>query len=450
MKNYFFLGGILLLLNTVTSAQQYDKCAYDMVMHQLIFEENISKENVDSLIESMSHASRSMAKTTLSSEYVIPVIFHIVLNDAQLNRIGNEAGISKRIDSQLVVLNRDIQGLNADSINIPDVFKPLFGKANIRFALAHTTPDGERTPGYEIVNTNASGFEVEGEYGSGFGFSSSKYTESGGAHAWDPNSYLNIWVINPLENRQPTNIVGLALPPFLTRGSTGISILERGIVLHYGAFGKKAGQFDFYVKGSEDGRTLVHEVGHYFGMFHIWGDDEGKCPDNGGNDDGISDTPPQSYPSSNCPVYPKHDACTRTGSGVMFMNYMDYVPDYCALMFTKEQVQIMESRLQPGEESYTLTKHPWLLSYPSGSTEANTYTVYPNPADNVINVVFRHPSEGLQYIRLLDIAGRVVGVQEYNLQTAYYSFDTGGLQAGLYFLEIQFSGAREVKKVLVR
>lgn len=449
MKYIIFLG--LILLSTDIYAQHSDKCAYDRLLNSVSTHHPDIARDVDSIKTGMSDVVRSMSKTTQFEEYVIPVVFHIVLNSAQLNRIGNDFGIRRRVDSQLIVLNRDIQGLNADSINIPGAFKSLFGKANIRFELAHTTPDGDSTPGYEIINTNVNGFEVEGQYGSGFGFSASKYPEAGGAASWDPNSYLNIWVINPLENGQPTNIVGLALPPFLTNSTSGISIVERGLMLHYGAFGKKTGVVDFYIRGSEDGKTLTHEVGHYFGMFHIWGDDDGQCPDNGGDDDGISDTPPQAYPSGDCPVYPKYDACTRDGNGIMFMNYMDYVPDNCAVMFTKEQVQVMESRLQPGAESYTLTQHPWLLSYPAANTTRdNNYTIYPNPADNVINIVFRLPSQNLKFMRIIDMMGRIIDVQEYELQTAYYSFHTGRLQAGLYFIQMEFAGETDVQKILVR
>src|SRR5678815_4690182 len=55
-------------------------------------------------------------------------------------------------------------------------------------------------------------------------------------------------------------------------------------------------------------RTTTHEVGHWLGLNHIWGDDGGLCPfDPGGNDDGCDDTPPQATESTGCPTFPVFD-----------------------------------------------------------------------------------------------------------------------------------------------
>ena len=39
--------------------------------------------------------------------------------------------------------------------------------------------------------------------------------------------------------------------------------------------------------------------------------------------------------------FPATDACTSTGNGVMFMNYMDYSDDNCLNIFTEEQATVM-------------------------------------------------------------------------------------------------------------
>ncbi len=443
---FFFLVAVFSVLTVSLHAQHGTKCAFDRTVHSVI---NAYPPLADTF-HALTQQSRTAYKTTVTGTPVVPVVFHIVLTQAQFNRIGGTAGVEQRIDSQLLVLNRDFNAMNADSATIPADFKPLYGNAGIRFGLAHTAPDGSATPGYEVIITNKNGFNVENEYGSGFGFSGAKYAANGGANAWDPESYLNFWVINPLEDGSATNILGLAVPPWLATEDYGISPVERGIVLHYGTLGKRMLLTDFYVQGSDMGRTLTHEVGHYFNLLHIWGEDDGKCPNNGGSDDGIADTPPQAYSSSGCPTFPKTDGCSKTPPGIMFMNYMDYSNDRCLLMFTHGQVQRMRGTLEPGGYTYAFTQQPWLLDYPATAAGLNEFTAYPNPADDRVNIVFRRQPQGLQSIYITDMLGRVVATREFDYQSSFFTFDVGSLYSGIYFVVLNFSDTKEVRKVMVR
>ncbi|MFN5911951.1 MAG: M43 family zinc metalloprotease, partial [Bacteroidota bacterium] len=68
------------------------------------------------------------------------------------------------------------------------------------------------------------------------------------------------------------------------------------------------------------GRTCVHEVGHYLGLRHIWGD--GDCS----QEDGIDDTPnADSQSNQDCDV--TRNTCTDNIAGTdlpdMVENYMD-------------------------------------------------------------------------------------------------------------------------------
>lgn len=431
---------------STTMAQQVAKCGFDKTINSVIQ----SYPALADTFRALTQPERSAQKTTLTGTPVVPVVFHIILTQSQFNQLGGTKGIEQRIDSQMLVLNRDFNAANEDRVAIPADFQPLFGNADIRFGLAHTAPDGSATPGYEVIITNKNGFNVEYEYGSGFGFSGAKYVANGGANAWDPESYLNFWIINPLEAGAATNILGLAVPPWLATDDYGISTLERGIVLHYGALGKRTLISDFYVMGSDMGRTLTHEVGHYFNLLHIWGEEDGKCPQNGGDDDGIADTPPQAYASSGCPVFPKTDGCSRNPPGIMFMNYMDYSNDSCLLMFTHGQVERMRGSLGPGGATYGFTQQPWLLEYPVIAAVLNEFKVYPNPADDRLNIVFRRQPQGLQGIYITDMLGRMVATREFDYQSSFFSFDVGSIYSGIYFVVLQFNDTKEVRKVMVR
>jgi hypothetical protein len=110
---------------------------------------------------------------------------------------------------------------------------------------------------------------------------------------------------------------------------------EQGVVIDFRTL--PAGSFSSY----NTGKTLTHETGHYFNLYHIWGDDDGGCS----GTDYIDDTPDQSNSSPSCYSGVRTDNCTAGGNGIMYQNYMDYSTDACMVMFTQQQVVRMESAL---------------------------------------------------------------------------------------------------------
>ena len=248
----------------------------------------------------------------------IPVTVKVVGTAANQAYV-TDAAIQRQID----VLNRDFGGLNPDSVNIPAAFKPVFGRSKIRFALAKRTPTGAATNGIERRVTTQT-------FTAGT-VNNLKTFAGGGLDQWNGDQYLNIWVANFTDG-----LLGIATFP-----NTGAANLQ-GVAIHFGAIdqpcgGPFAGEFD-------GGRTLVHEVGHYLYLFHIWGDDNGACT---GDDfrtpygtlpaSCSGDTPNQAGPSSGCLTGVVTDACSNTPPGIMYQNYMDYTNDACYAMFTAGQ-----------------------------------------------------------------------------------------------------------------
>jgi hypothetical protein len=238
----------------------------------------------------------------------IPVVFHIVLNNPGIIT-------DAQIQAQLDTLNKNFLGLNDDSVKIPAYFKSLFGKSTIEFCLARRTPDGEITNGIQRIKTSKPFF------GNDDGI---KHTSTGGVDSWDTDKYFNVWITVLSDN-----LLGYA--SFPEDGSPE----EQGVVIDYRALPN--GSYTSYNKG----KTLVHETGHYFNLYHIWGDDGGACT----GTDYVDDTPNQENSTSSCYSGIHTDRCTASGNGIMYQNFMDYTPDGCMMMFTKEQVNRMETAL---------------------------------------------------------------------------------------------------------
>lgn len=262
------------------------------------------------------------------SLFNIPVIVHIIHNAEPVNSLsatsGNNINAAQVID-QINLLNQDFNGNNADTILIPTIFKPVLGKFGVNFCLAVVNPTGGvlAEPGIDRVDGVAKGWTAPPYTMSYVDLTIKANT------IWDPNRYLNIWLC-PLAG----NVAGYAVFPSPgTSGLQGLSspfgtLLNDGVVVQGTFFGSiGTAQAAPYNKG----RTLTHELGHWLGLRHTWGDS--NC-----GTDYCNDTPPSQNSNFGCPSYPyKLGYCTGNTTGEMTMNYMDYTDDACAFMFTADQ-----------------------------------------------------------------------------------------------------------------
>ncbi|MCE7060027.1 M43 family zinc metalloprotease [Dyadobacter sp. CY343] len=270
---------------------------------------NIFEQRNARLKEIINERLRTGKSLRTAEDNVIPVVFHVVLS-------GRMEVTDEQIGAQLDTINKDYFGAADHLAQVPSYFKSLFGQSGIQFCLAQRTPDDRPTTGIERVTTTRNSFDYTTNL--------VKHAESGGLDAWDPDKYLNIWICD-----LSGGVLGYATFP-----DDGVPD-EQGVVVDYSCL--PGGSFTAY----NGGKTLTHELGHYFNLFHIWGDDNDSCT----RDDGISDTPRQQGSTGTCPTGIVRDQCTPTGNGIMYQNYMDYTPDDCLLMFTREQVAVMEATL---------------------------------------------------------------------------------------------------------
>ena len=268
----------------------------------------------------------------------ITVVIHVIGNSSMQSLVTNAI-----LQSQIDVLNEDYQGKNADSVRIPAAFKPLYGKSKLTFALAQTNPYGEPTTGINRITSSATYSLAT--------LDDAKFTVTGGNDAWDPTKYLNIWVVE----FNSTSVLGSSVFPGDPR-----DLKYHGFVCDYRAFGRAATHLASQYKR---GRTTTHEIGHFFNLQHIWGDDGGACtgtdfPGDAANDD----TPNQ---ANNTNGNPDHlgtapvvtDNCSPVAPGVMYQNFLDYTDDSAMVMFTRGQQVRMQNTL-----TFAPDRSPLLLS----------------------------------------------------------------------------------------
>lgn len=322
----------------------------------------------------------------------IPVVVHVLYKEEEHN-ISYE-----QIKSQIEVLNRDFNAENEDRSKIPAVWRDLSVASGIRFHLADKDPDGNFTNGVTRTQTNKTDIGDSDDY----------YDSSlGGADPWPQPHYVNIWVCE-INN----TTLGFSILPSSSMAEND------GIVMHPRAFGTMGTVNPPYDKG----RTMVHEMGHYLGLRHVWGSDEESCT----STDYMSDTPWQMAANFSCQAFPKI-SCASEGQGDMFMNYMDYSNDTCAFLFTERQVNFM--RLVLLTSRITLIHSSGYTGVEETASDSRI-RVYPNPSHGEVHIEFQ-PGERPEEARVLNAAGEEVRI--IHPKTNIVRIDLGDCAKGIYY-----------------
>jgi hypothetical protein len=438
MKANFFVLIILIILGSPAFAQR--NCGQAIMIQVLEAKhpgatELIAKSRVESIAVNASNptSSRTLFKTTASAAF-IPVVFHLVIDSNTFKQLGGEVGIMARINSQMKVINDDFNGANIDKVKIPSVWASLYANVGIEFGLARIAPDGGPTLGYTIkIVPDGKSFDVSDAA------KDMKFAASGGTDNWDNTKYLNIWVGNIKYGG--SNILGVTVPP----GLPLFTKPEYGIALNQFAFGVRTSFSQPFITNIDKGRTLTHELGHYFQLIHTWGDDGGLCFGSGGIDDGMSDTPVEGDATYGDPTFPRFDVCTPSGNGIMFMNYMDYTNDASMYMFTQRQALRMNAEVSLGGNSYSLTLNKHL-----SDTQLKApidIKLYPNPTTGLLTLQYDFISNPLMQLVVYNLLGqKVIEITNQNIN----AIDMRTLSKGCYFVHCIFEKQTIKQKIILQ
>jgi len=340
---------------------------------------------------------------------MIPLVFHLVLPE------DVQGPSDTQLLSQVDALNENFQRLQSIQL-VPTLFRSRLTIPHIQFCLASEDPSGAPHSG---ISRTTTGIQNIGQHFFSDGRQSVHHTLLGGKDAWDTERYLNIWVA------EMTSFVGRASFPESGRKE------EDGIVIDPDFIGKIGVPNQRF----SEGKTLVHEVGHYLNLLHPWGDS--GCE----TDDGLMDTPLQESPYFGCASPSNSRSC---GTLDMVQNFMQFGDDPCLLYFTKEQVEMMRSIL--------LTSRSKLIE--NGARICNRNQ--PNQEDNVQIFYARNPERifirGLQNqrfrIQVFNISGQLA--HNFEVQDRYTTeINASSFPIGIYVVIVKGNEGLIKKKVAV-
>lgn len=324
INHYALIFLILLSALPVVAQEEEEKCGTTKAVYEFRSKHGLgSIEDFENWLSPL--VEQQKRKLSTSRNVVsMPLIFHIIHNNESVGAGENLS--AEVIEHQLIQINNDFRKISGTS---GDNSSPVGADTEVQFHLATKDINGNTLDEAGINRI----------YYSDKGWSSPPY--SGGyvertikpQSIWDPTQYINVWVLNLsgtlLGRAQFPVESGLVIPPgvptgadtdgvFVSTYSVGSTDNPNTNPLHSPHFNK--------------GRTLTHELGHFFGLWHIWGSSSSSSTC---TTDYCDDTPTQSNPSPEDESCPGRTTCD--GNPDMIENYMDYSSDICMNIFTQDQ-----------------------------------------------------------------------------------------------------------------
>jgi hypothetical protein len=410
MKRFLVLWGSLLAAGFVYAQRECRSFEYQQQLIQNDPSLKTSRQAIeDFVLNQKLNQGSSSARIAGLKIITIPVIVHILYHYPGEN-ISDDL-----VRSQIAALNRDYRKLNPDTTKIPAEFKALAADCGIEFKLATVDAAGRASTGIIHKYTPVTRWTTDDKI---------KFSSEMGNDAWDANSYLNIWV-------GTIDLNGYSSSP-------GDPADKDGIVISNAAFGiTNSGNYG-------KGRTAVHEVGHWLGLRHLWGD--ANC-----GDDGIADTPKQQTFTSGCPSTVRI-SCGNGPYGDMYMDYMDFTNDDCLVMFTEGQKQKMLPLFEPGGPRNSILSSnglgiPVIEQYPLPETSPQWLHVqiFPNPVTSELTLNMDYDARWIgKELKVFNVTGQLQ--MRKMITSKIQKLDVSNLKLGIYFISAEKEGEKMLQK----
>ncbi len=282
-------------------------CATDELLSQLVKNNPEIQERLNQL-DNVVNESKNLNRNASFPTVTIPVVVYVIHEN------GPENISDAQVTSQITALNN------------------YFNPYGIKFCLATKAGTNGLAGGIQTSpgilhnsNPNLTNHDVQTEQAllSNIGVS--------------PDNFLRIFVVKNISNSGTlSTTLGYSVLP-------GTSSTFDGVVIRYDVFGDNtcSGCNFNLLPNYNQGKTLVHEVGHYLGLYHTFhescaGMNSGNCNLQG---DRVCDTPPVASPNYGCVT--GTNSCHESSPDLpdSIHNYMDYGNDNCINEFSPGQVQ---------------------------------------------------------------------------------------------------------------
>lgn len=311
---------------------------------------DMNKEINDFIKKNYENNDPGQRSVSLNAQYVVPVVVHIVLDPG--NVINNTTVTYAQVQSQIDALNA------AFAKNYPAYNGQTHGPSaidtKIQFCLAQLPigiPNWPNASEPGVIRYNDA-VNSQNQLTVSSTNNLVALTNSSGRFPFD--KYLNIWVVNSIDG-SCSGVQGYAVNPIGPQcGMNGFNI--DGVVIRADAFGDNSTGNNFILQPHNlysncftsfakrnEGKVMVHEVGHYLNLWHSFqndivtgatcaGNTAGTCNTSG---DFCCDTPPSNISSTYLCGSPIPISCGTIPD--MTENYMYYANDNCYNTFTNDQ-----------------------------------------------------------------------------------------------------------------
>jgi hypothetical protein len=444
-----YLSFLTIALLAATFLQAQEKCGFAYTMQKARsrgFSDAAFEAEITRLIQ-----QKVQNRLLFTGPVTVPVIFHVVYRNGDVEGAASSPNLAQaKVQAQLSQLNTDYANLSGSAYGVA-------ANIQIQFCLAVVDPSGSplAQAGVDRINGQALGWTNTNNIGSDVALINYFDNTIKPASFWDPYRYVNVWTAD----MDASGLLGYSTFPSLSTlgglsSDEGETDQTAGVVIAAGSVGSVSSLG--YAFPYDQGRTLTHELGHFFGLRHIWGDV--TC----GNDF-CGDTPVQRDNTTGCPTvggaqYLQNCPNNLDGTQRMFENYMDYSYDACLNTFTANQALRCQTVMDNSPRRVSLITSnacvppvPNAISFLGNATstsEAPTVLTCPRYKEVTVSLKAAVAASGNATVTFIK-NGTALNITDYTVTPASVTFANGDNSTKAITIRIFDDGLVESSETLV-